>query len=185
MDDDFVFFHNQIRYIFEECFPEKQVEIKYSNKLPWITKCIRNSIDHKIKLHAIYSKNPSLENNLNYTKYRNNLTSILRVCERNYYVEQIEINKHDLKKSWKIIKEIIGKNNSRGNRRTEYNIKGVLTNDSHIISNEFNKYFTNIGPELAKDLPIVGNPLNYVTICQNSIFVLHITENELKMSLVV
>ena len=71
--------------------------------------------------------------------------------ERNYYAEQIEINKHDLKKSWKIIKEIIGKNNSRGNRRTEYNIKGVLTNDSHIISNEFNKYFTNIGPELAKD----------------------------------
>ena len=51
--------------------------------------------------------------------------------ERNYYAEQIEINKHDLKKSWKIIKEIIGKNNSRGNRRTEYNIKGVLTNDSH------------------------------------------------------
>ena len=180
VDDAFGFFHNQIRYIFEECFPEKQVEIKYSNRLPWITKCIRNSIDHKNKLHAIYSKNPSLENNLNYTKYRNNFTSILRVGERNYYAEQIEINKHDLKKSWKIIKEIIGKNNSRGNRRTEYNIKGVLTNDSHIISNEFNKYFTNIGPEFAKDLPIVGNPLNYVNICQNSIFVPYITENEVK-----
>ena len=55
-----------------------------------------------------------------------------------------------------------------------------MTNDSHIISNEFNKYCTNIGPELAKDLPIVGNPLNYVTICQNSIFVPHITENEVK-----
>ena len=107
VDDAFVFSHNQIRYIFEECFPEKQVEIKYSNRLPWITKCIRNSIDHKNKLHAIYSKNQSLENNLNYTKYRNNLTSILRVGERNYYAEQIEINKRDLKKSWKIIKEII------------------------------------------------------------------------------
>ena len=55
-----------------------------------------------------------------------------------------------------------------------------MTNDSHIISNEFNKYFTNIGPELAKDLPIVGNPLNYVNICQNSIFVPYITENEVK-----
>ena len=56
-----------------------------------------------------------------------------------------------------------------------------MTNDSHIISNEFNKYFTNIGPELAKDLPIiVGNPLNYVNICQNSIVVPYITENEVK-----
>ena len=77
VDDAFVFFHNQIRYMFEECFPEKQFEIKYSNRLPWITKCLRNSIDHKNKLHATYNKNPSLQNNINYTKYRNNLTSIL------------------------------------------------------------------------------------------------------------
>ena len=55
-----------------------------------------------------------------------------------------------------------------------------MTNDSHIISNEFNKYFTNIGPELAQDLLNVDNSLNYVTICQNSIFVPHITENEVK-----
>ena len=91
-----------------------------------------------------YSKNPYLQNNLNYTRYRNNLTSILRVCERSYYAEQIEINKHDLKKSLKLIKEILGKktNNSRGNRRTEYNINGVLIYDSHIISNQFNNYFT-------------------------------------------
>ena len=33
---------------------------------------------------------------------------------------------------------------------------------------------------MAKDLPIVGNPLNYVTICQNSIFVPYITENEVR-----
>ena len=144
------------------------------------TRCDRTSVDHKNKLHAIYSKNPSLENSLKYTRYRNNLTSILRVCGRNYYAEQIEINKHDLKKYWKIIKEIIGKNNSGGNRRTEYNIKGVLTNDLYIISNKFNKYFTNIGPELVKDLPIVGNSLNYVTISQSSIFSPHITENEVK-----
>ena len=142
-------------------------------------------MDHKNKLHAIYSENQSLQNNLNYTKYRNNLTSILRVCERNYYAEQIEINKHDLKKSWKIIKEIIRKKYSGGNRITEYNIKGVLTNDSHIISNEFNKYFTNIGHELTKHLPIVGNPLNYIALSPNFIFVPHITENEVKMSLAV
>ena len=55
-----------------------------------------------------YSKNPYLQNNINYTRYRNNLTSILRVCERSYYAEQIEINKHDLKKSLKLIKEILG-----------------------------------------------------------------------------
>ena len=101
------------------------------------------------------------------------------MCERNYYAEQIEINTHDLKTSWKIIKEIIGKNNnSRGNRRAEYNINGVLTYDLHIVSIEFKNCFTNIEPELAKHIPIVGNPLNYVTISQH--FIHHITENEVK-----
>ena len=63
-----------------------------------------------------------------------------------------------------------------GNRRTEYNINDVLTYDSHIISNKFNNYFTNIGPELTKHITIVGNPLNYVTISQNSNFIHHIIE---------
>ena len=49
-----------------------------------------------------------------------------------------------------------------------------------MIRNEFNKYATNIGPELGKHLPIVGNPLNYVTLSQNYICVPYITENEVK-----
>ena len=47
--------------------------------------------------------------------------------------EYIEINKHDLNKSWKTIKEIIGKfpNNSGGNKTMEFNINGVLTYMTH------------------------------------------------------
>ena len=41
-----------IIYICENCYLE-QVEIKYSNKLTLISKCLRNSKDHKNKLHAI------------------------------------------------------------------------------------------------------------------------------------
>ena len=91
--------------------------------------------------------------------------------KENYYAEQIEIERPDLKKNWKAIKEIIGKHNhSRGNRRTEYNINAVLTYDSHIRSNEFNNYFTNIGPELAKYITIVSNTLYYVTISLKILF---------------
>ena len=131
----------------------------------------------------------------NYTRYRNNLTSILRVYERNYYNGQIEINKHDFKNNRQIpqktmnksklintILKIIDKfpNNSAGNRTIEFNINGVLTYDSHshIISNKFNKYMTNIWTGLAKHIPIVGNTLNYVTISINYICIRYITENE-------
>ena len=49
----------------------------------------------------LYNKIQSLLNRVNYTKYRNTLTSILTVCERNYYNKEIEINIHYLKKSGK------------------------------------------------------------------------------------
>ena len=33
---------------------------------------------------------------------------------------------------------------------------------------------------MAKNITIISNPLNYVTISQNSVFIHHITENEVK-----
>ena len=41
--------------------------------------------------------------------YKNTNLSKQRKAERDYYHEQFEIHKNDLRNSWKIIKEMIGK----------------------------------------------------------------------------
>ena len=129
----YTYFHNQIRYMYEECFPESRIQITYSYRLPWMTNNIRTSIKQKHNLYAIYVNNPTEENNIKYKTYKNKLTSIMRKSERNYFEEQIEHNNHDLRKSWKTIKEIIGKNGSYDNTTISYNINGVSTDDPQIF----------------------------------------------------
>ena len=47
---------------------------------------------------------------MTYTRHRNALTSIMRTTERRYNVDQLELYKNDLRKVWKIMKEVIGEN---------------------------------------------------------------------------
>ena len=176
----FSYFHNQFRYIFEECFPEKYTKITYSNRLPWLSKGLRISIQTKADLHEQFKANPTPENKLTYSKFRNKLTTLMRTTERQYHEDQLELQKNDLRKSWKIIKEIIGKCNTHAKSNLEFNINGLSVNNNQIISDSFNDYFINVGIKLAEEIKDTSNPLEYVDNIQNSIFMPHITETEVK-----
>ena len=52
-------------------------------------------------------------------------------------------------KSWKVIKEIIGKSKTMHNS-TKFDINGNPTDDEAVTSNSFNNYFIHVGPRLAK-----------------------------------
>ena len=83
---------------------------------------------------------------------RNHVISLQRRSERKYYREQLEINEHDLRKSWKILKHIIGKEERSQTRKLEFNINNRVTSDSHSIANHFNNYFVNVGKNLAEKI---------------------------------
>jgi len=88
----FTYFQNQFLYMIEEHFPEKKINIKYDNRLPWVTDGLRNSIKHKHKLINNYKQNPTEDNKDKYKKYHNKLVSLMRTAERNFYHEQLELN---------------------------------------------------------------------------------------------
>ena len=48
-------------------------------------------------------KNPTDLNKSNYKIHENKLTSLLRITERTFHEEQLEINVNDSTKCWKII----------------------------------------------------------------------------------
>ena len=58
-------------------------------------------------------KYPTMENKQKYKQFRNRNLNEQRKAERNYYTEKFVLNKNDLKKSWKIIKNMIGKEDNR------------------------------------------------------------------------
>ena len=83
-----------------------------NNRISFLTNGLKKSIKQKHRLLNIFNKNPTDENKTNYTHHRILLTSLLRLNERSHHENQLEINKDDSTKCWKIIKEVIG--NSAG-----------------------------------------------------------------------
>jgi hypothetical protein len=68
-------------------------------------------------------------------------------------------NKHDMKKSWKVLKEVIGNDGSKNLSSSEMKVNNKISNDSMEIANSFNEYFVNIASSLSKNIPTVENML--------------------------
>ena len=65
----------------------------------------------------------------------------------------LELNKGNLKETWKLLNSIINKKKKTMQVGHEFENKGEsITGDEH-IANGFNDYFVNVGPSLADNIP--------------------------------
>ena len=86
-----------------------------------------------------------------------------RKAEINYYKEQFDLHKTDLKRSRNIIKNIINKeDNRRSAKYIVFLINNKYISDGKIIANIFNNYFVNIGSSLAKHIQTETDPDIYM-----------------------
>ena len=113
-------------------------------------------------------KYPTLENKQNYKQFKNRNLNEQRKAERNYYIEQFELNKQDLKKSWEIIKNLIGKEDNKCSmNQIDFLINGQYVSDRKTIANTFNDYFINVGSSLASSIQSEIDPLLYFNLIIN------------------
>ena len=134
----------------------------YYNRKPWLTSGLKKSIKEKNKLYYHSLKHPTISNRSLYRKYRNKLKNLLQASERQYYDGAFTRNKNDLNKCWCLIKEIIDRKRTSTSPNS-FLIDNSLTSDKNKISNAFNKFFVNVGANLAKDLPDTGiDPISYL-----------------------
>ena len=87
---------------------------------------------------------------------------IIRSAEKNYYAVKLSNLQNNMAKTWKVLNVMINKKNSK-KIISEINIGGVISDDPAEISEKFNNFFTNVGPDLAKNIPPSRkkNPLNF------------------------
>ena len=145
-----------------------------------MTDALRALIQLKNVMHsrAIALNNKATFENYNRTK--NMLKSSLRNAEIQYYSHQLEMHKTDISKSWKILKNIIGKHSCRSKRTMHFNINNESVSNSTDIAESFNNFFVSIGPQLAENISCETNPLTYVNNIERSIVILDVTCEEIK-----
>ena len=76
-------------------------------KRPWVTKSLLKSINRKNIFFYKYRKAPNIQNKSRYVRYRNVLTSSLRIAKKLYFSRQVYKHKNDIKSTWKVINEAL------------------------------------------------------------------------------
>ena len=84
-----------------------------------------------------------------------------------------------MKKTWKIIKEVINKN-KRPRIQDSFISNGAIITSNVDISEKFNDFFVNIGPTLKNKIPVCTEKISdYIKRVPNSIFLQPVSEDEI------
>ena len=171
-------FHEQLREIYDICFPFKSFKEGYNTRKPWLSK---EQIKIKNRLYKLWRKTGNPEHESIYKRFRNKINRLLKSAEKSHYAKLFEENKKNLKKSWTILKEIIGKAKS-SNLCTRFKVDGYFTTDKQKITDGFNKFYVNVGPNLARKIPSDSRPATtYMkNIIANSMAILPVVQDEVE-----
>lgn len=160
------FMNNYVK-CYDIAFPVHQGDCNkpYKIKKLWMTTALLKSANKKSRLYSRYLKNPSNENKVKFTKYRNIFKKLRNAAEKKYYADKFSECEYNLNKTWKIIKVMLTREDSL--RVDSFIIDGIEVTDKGIISNKFNDYFVNIGPTLESG--ITGTACKFGSFLKNSL----------------
>ena len=147
-------FLEKIRSLYNHFFPEEKIVIsKKDLKRPWITTGIKKSSKRKQRLYEKILKNRNSRDESECKNYKKLFQSVKRRSKNLYYSNLIMKYKNNLKRTWDVIKDSIGKAKSI----KKFFPQKIITNnkivtDTDVIAKHYNTYFTEIGPNLSKKI---------------------------------
>jgi hypothetical protein len=99
-----------------------------------------------------------------YKRCRNQVNRAIKEAKANYYKSKLE-NSNNAKVCWKVINELLNKQ-SKCTHINEVKVNGSKVTGDMNIANEFNNFFSIIGPRLANDItPTDFDPLKLCNTC--------------------
>ena len=151
-------FSEIIQETFDNICPVSETRVKPKElENRWMTSGLIKSSKRKQKLYVKFLKSRSTSDEINYKKYKNLFQKILKKAKSNYYSNQLKKHKADSKKTWQIINEVTGRKKVSNDTLPKIIIKdGTVIHGKRNICNEFNKFFTSVGPNLASQIPQVN-----------------------------
>lgn len=171
--------YNKIFKKFCEIYKTSNKETKPSKKRsnnPWISEELVKYCDTRDKLHRKWRNN---KNNKifesEYKKFRNSLNKKIHNAKNMYYKNKFLDNKNDMRATWQIINEIIGKKTSN---LDETVIKNFKNDNINVIINNFSTNFNDNVKKIIHDCNIKTSN-NIETTLQNSMYLSYTNEEEI------
>lgn len=177
-------FLNSFNYMYNKHCPIKQIICKSDTMhvKPWFTNGLRNACIKKNLLYKHFLVTRRSDDEIHYKTYKNKLTCILRKCERDYYQNLLNSHKSNTKKTWNILNNLLLRKQKCSSRFPDvFECNGIKYSNKQDIVNQFNKFFVNVGPNLAKDIKQPGNGNIYDSLNNfnnNSMFIHNTNDSE-------
>ena len=123
----------------DKYFPKQNIRIyRKGLQSPRITRGIKKFSKRKQKLYVKFLKSRNRKNELEYKNYKKLFESIKKRTKKNYFSSLILKHKNNIKKTWDVIKESIGKrrcNNQNVYPKKDLLGKETITNSKLIVEN--------------------------------------------------
>ncbi|KAI2647507.1 DNA-directed RNA polymerase subunit omega [Labeo rohita] len=151
-----------------------------NNNKPWLTKGILKSCKKKNKLYRDFVKYRTENAEKKYKAYKNKLTTIMRCAKKDYYTNVLMENKSNIKRMWNVLREVMGS-------KINYSQPLYLMNEQNVeisgekMADEFNSFFVNVGPNLAKTIPFYNENKSWTgeSRVMQSFFLDEVSESEI------
>ena len=103
-------FQTKFLSIYDAFFPKKKIKVKSKDiQSPWITAGIKNTSKRKQRLYEKFLKCRNKRNEDEYKNYQRLFETIKKRSKKLHFSKLIFKYKDNLKKTWSVIKEAIGK----------------------------------------------------------------------------
>jgi hypothetical protein len=102
---------------------------------------------------------PSQFNIDNFKLYRNCYNKTIRSAKKLYFEKQLNTNKSNLKKTWKILKEAVNCKDKKNSGVDCIFINGIETNNPSVIAEALNDFFINAASNLVDKIPQPDPPV--------------------------
>lgn len=171
-------FELQLQTIHDETFPLRRISRKELRNADWITPELRAACKKKSQLYRKYNRTKSAYDKKIYLEYKKALSKLCKTKKSNYYSSKLS-ETTDSKSFWSVINSLFSSKSKPQKGIDKIKIEEIEITDPKIMSDEFNKFFRNIGPALANAIPS-GEPFKRFlrASSMNSIFVEPVTELE-------
>lgn len=122
-------------------------------KSPWVTDELRRLFFKRdyLKKQAISSGDPGMWHQ--YRQARNLANNEMKKAKRLYFTNHLDLHKHDMKKTWKLLNELNARNSRHTTSIKEIKVSDETINSPDKIAEAFNAYFSNVGSNLAAEIP--------------------------------
>ena len=119
----------------------------------WFDKELWSLLHKKDRLHKKYIQKNNLLAKEKYLKIRNQYFHLIKQKKREYFKNKFKNYKHDIKKTWQTINEILGRTKANISKTNCILEAGKMIYEPKEIANTFNTHFSTISCKLISQLP--------------------------------